>query len=395
MPRPSHRPATLRASELRYRRLFESAHDGILIVDPVTRRIIDVNPFLVAFLGYTRREFIGRELHELGLLRDEAANRAAFVELRRTGQIRYENLPLRTKTGRRVDVEFVSNLYREGRRQVIQCNIRDIAARVKSERGLQRAKVRQGLRNAELESLVNQRTAELRRSNAQLEVFVYSIAHDLRAPLRTMQGFAQLLVHDHAAELPLQGRAYANYIDAAAQTMDRLLADLLAFSQIGQQHCELAAVPLARVVQGALSDCEVEIRASGARVEVASSWPLVRGHEGTLRQVLVNLLGNALKFVSSTKPQVRISVEEREGGIARVWVEDNGIGIAEEFQQRIFGVFQRLHTTEYAGTGIGLAIVQKGIERMGGKVGLISTPGKGSRFWFELSVFAPPTPTSS
>src|SRR5476651_476564 len=122
------------ASELRYRRLFEAAHDGILIVDPESRKIIDVNPFLVEFLGYDYDEFIGKELFEIGLLKDEAASQAAFRELQMTGSIRYENLPLETKDGRRVDVEFVSNLYQEGDQQVIQCNVRDITARKKIER---------------------------------------------------------------------------------------------------------------------------------------------------------------------------------------------------------------------------------------------------------------------
>jgi signal transduction histidine kinase len=112
---------------------------------------------------------------------------------------------------------------------------------------------------------------------------------------------------------------------------------------------------------------------------------MVMAHAATLRQVLVNLIGNALKFVASGPPQVRIRAEERPGGVVRVWVEDNGIGIPAEFQERIFQVFQRLHTTEYAGTGIGLAIVKKGVERLGGRVGLESAPRTGSKFWLELT----------
>jgi len=377
--------AALSASELRYRRLFEAAHDGILIVDPETRQIIDVNPYLVKFLGYAYEDFIGKELFEIGLLKDEAASQAAFRELQATGYIRYDNLPLETKDGRRVEVEFVSNIYNEGDQQVIQCNIRDISARRKVEVALSDAKERQTQRNAELESIVNHRTAELRLSNAQLETFVYSIAHDLRAPLRAMQGFAQLLVQDHAKNLNEEGRNYANFINTAAQTMDRLLADLLAFSHISQQRIELVPVALETAVQDALSGCEQEILESHARVENIPPWPTVLAHAATLRQVLVNLIGNAVKFVASKTPLVRLRSEERPGGIVRIWVEDNGIGIPAEFHERIFQVFQRLHTTVYAGTGIGLAIVQKGVERMGGRVGLESAPGEGSKFWIELS----------
>ena len=377
--------SALSASELRYRRLFEAAHDGILIVDPETRKIIDVNPFLVDFLGYSHEEFIGKELFEIGLLKDEDASQAAFAELQTNGFIRYENLPLQTKDGRRVDVEFVSNLYHEGDQEIIQCNIRDITARRKTEATRSDAKEKQLRRTVELEAIVGQRTAELRLSNAQLETFVYSIAHDLRAPLRAMQGFSQLLVQEHAANLNQQGRDYANFINTAAQTMDHLLADLLAFSQISQQKMELVPVALDAAVDNALAGCDTEIRESVAIIEKIPPWPTVMAHASTLRQVLVNLISNAVKFVASGAPHVRIRAEERPNGIVRVWVEDNGIGIPAEFHERIFNVFQRLHTTEYAGTGIGLAIVQKGVERMGGRVGLESAPRTGSKFWIELS----------
>lgn len=378
-------PESLSASELRYRRLFEAAHDGILIVDPKTRQILDVNPFLVQFLGYSHSEFIGKEIFEFGLLKDAAANRAAVLELQSVGFIRYEDLPLKTKQGRCVEVEYVSNLYHEGDQEIIQCNIRDITARKAVERALRTAEEKLAQHAAELENLVGIRTAELRLSNTQLETFVYSIAHDLRAPLRTMQGFSQILVEEHSQTLNLQGRDYANFINTAAQTMDHLLIDLLAFSHISQQKIELVPVPLETAVNEALAGCDAEICTSGARIENMLPWPTVMAHPTTLRQVLVNLIGNAVKFVGTKTPLVRLWAEEHPPGTIRVWVEDNGIGIPLEFQERIFQVFQRLHTTAYPGTGIGLAIVQKGVMRMGGHVGVISpVSGQGCRFWFEL-----------
>ncbi len=379
----------LPASELRYRRLFEAARDGILMLDPATRRIIDVNPFLMGFLGYAREEFLGRELFEIGLLKDEAASQAAFRELLTNGRIRYDDLPLETKDGRRVEVEFVSNVYQEGDRKVIQCNIRDITARKNNERLLREADLKLSLHAAELEMLVSRRTNELRLSNQQLETLVASIARDLRAPLRSMQGFSQLLVQDRAAKLDQQGREYANYINTAAVMMDRLLNDLLALSQISQQKIELVPVALDKVVESALSGCETAIIESEATVDSNSPWPAVVAHATTLRQVLVNLIGNALKFVVGKEPKVRLHTEERPGGVVRIWVEDNGIGIPAEYHERIFQVFQRLHATSYAGTGIGLAIVQKGVERMSGRVGLTSAPGEGSRFWIELPKASP------
>jgi PAS domain S-box-containing protein len=386
-------------SELRYRRLFEAAHDGILILDPDTGKIVDVNPFLEHFLGYSKDEFLGKELFELGFLRDAAANRAAFSELREKGSIRYEDLPLATKDGRCLDVEFVSNLYQEGSRQVIQCNVRDISARKNAARALREADLKLSRHAADLEDLVSRRTAalvrktaqlqltaeELQRSNAQLETFVYTIAHDLRAPLRSMQGFAQLLGEERLTPTPPKGADYTKLIDAAAQKMDLLLHDLLAFSHVSQKAISLVPIPLGAVVHSAVSACEKEARACHAQITVAGPFlPAVLADSATLQQVLVNLIGNALKYVAD-RPRVQISAEERPDGMIRVWVEDNGIGIAPQFQERIFEVFQRLHTTAYPGTGIGLAIVQKGVERMGGRVGVISALGKGSQFWFEMA----------
>jgi len=377
--------AVVCASELRYRRLFESARDGILILDPESRRIIDVNPYLVEFLGYAHEEFIGKELYEIGLLKDEAASQAAFRLLQKTGYIRYDCLPLETKNGRRVDVEFVSNLYQEGDEQVIQCNIRDISQRKKIDDNLSEARAQQARRSAELEALVDLRTAELRRSNTQLQMFAYSIAHDLRSPLQVIQGFSQLLIQDHAPNLNAEGQNYAKFVDTAAKQLDHMLSDLLAFSQASQLNIKLTPVALQTVVEKALSSCAREISESHARIENNAAGPIVLAHEATLRQVLVNLIGNAVKFVRSARPHVRLRAEEQPGEIVRVWVEDNGIGIPAEFRERIFKVFQRLHTKEYAGTGIGLAIVQQGVERMGGRVGVESLPGKGSSFWFELA----------
>jgi signal transduction histidine kinase len=238
-------------------------------------------------------------------------------------------------------------------------------------------------RAGHLEGLVTARAAELIASNKQLEAFVYSIAHDLRAPLRAMQGFSTMLIKE-VTGLDGTAKDYAGRINKSAQFMDSMLMDLLAFSAVSQKNLELTSVSLESVVDSVLLGLEKEIQDKGARVETSGPWHSVFAHKSTLAQVLLNLIINALKFVApDVFPIVRLRFEDRAEFI-RIWVEDNGIGIAADHQDQIFRLFTRLDGSKYEGTGIGLAIVDKGVERMRGRVGVESSLGQGSRFWLEL-----------
>jgi signal transduction histidine kinase len=260
----------------------------------------------------------------------------------------------------------------------------EITERKRTEEALHRAQAELADHARQLEARVIERTAELTATNKQLEAFVYTIAHDLRAPLRSMQGFSAMLVEDEATVLSDAGRDFANRINKSALFMDALLQDLLAFSRIAQERIELSSVDLKSVVQSVLARLENEIQEKHGVVEIAGWWRNVLAHRSTLGQVLTNLMSNALKFSRpGVPPQIRLLAEDRDGFV-RVWVEDNGIGIAPDHQDQIFGLFTRLHGDKFSGTGIGLAIVERGIERMRGRAGVQSTPGQGSRFWFEL-----------
>jgi PAS domain S-box-containing protein len=239
--------------------------------------------------------------------------------------------------------------------------------------------------NADLEHRVVERTAQLADANAELESFAYSVAHDLRAPLRGMQGFSRALLEDHADALGETGRDYAGRIARGAERLDDLINDLLAYSRLAREEIRSEPVELEGLVADVLRHMDPQIEQARAALQLERPFPAVIGQRAVLTQVLMNLIGNAIKFVPpGAEPRVRVWAEHR-GGNARIWVEDNGIGICPEHRDKIFRVFERLHGQKaYPGTGIGLAIVKKGIERLGGSVGVVSEPGRGSRFWFEL-----------
>ena len=231
----------------------------------------------------------------------------------------------------------------------------------------------------------NRMAGRLQDSNAALDAFAYTVSHDLRAPLRAMQGFSKALLEDFATELGEQGRDYASRVVAAAARMDELIQDLLAYSRLSRTDMALSTVPLDEAVDSILLRMQPAITERRAAITVDKPLPAVRAHRATLQQCLINLVNNALKFTTpDATPEVRIRAETHDGRV-RCWVEDRGIGIAPDHHERIFRVFERLHGAEtFPGTGIGLAIVKKGVERMEGQVGVESTLGQGSRFWFEL-----------
>lgn len=256
--------------------------------------------------------------------------------------------------------------------------------RKRAQAALRQVKDRLAEQARELERLVGQRTCELSEANQQLEAFVYTVAHDLRAPLRAMEGFATLLVEREAKVLSAEGLDYARRIGRSAQFLDAVLVDLLAFSRVSKQRIQLMAVDLGATVENCVARLENDIREKRGKVETIPPWPKVLAHEPTLAEAIVNLLSNALKFSRpDIPPRVRLWAESNRN-LVRVWVEDNGIGIAPEHHEQIFRPFVRLESDAFPGTGIGLAIVKKGIERMHGGVGLQSIRGRGSRFWLEL-----------
>jgi two-component system, sensor histidine kinase and response regulator len=235
---------------------------------------------------------------------------------------------------------------------------------------------------ADLERAVAVRTEELARSNRELEDFASIVAHDLRSPLLTISGYCQLVQEDCGGQLDATALDYLSQIVAGAARMARLIDDVLEYARAGRSREPFRRVDVQAVLTQATANLEASIRQEEARIEVGP-MPTVIGDQTQLVQLLQNLIGNALKFCRGEKPWVRISASPDTGGW-RFAVADNGIGIAEEHFERIFWTFQRLHGREYAGTGIGLAICKKIVERHGGRIWLESVPGEGTTFYFTL-----------
>lgn len=235
-----------------------------------------------------------------------------------------------------------------------------------------------------LERRVAERTAELETLNAELEAFSYSVSHDLRAPLRSLSMYAKILGEEYKDTLPPTGRHYADRIAANAERMDRLTRDVLTLSRLTRTNLNLEVLDLDHALREVIAEYP-DLAAASDRIEVCSPLGRVVGHAGSLTQCFSNLLQNALKFIPAGQtPRIRVYSEARPGK-RRVFVEDNGPGIAPADHRRIFGMFERANATSVPGTGIGLAIVKKAVERMGGAVGIESALGQGSRFWVELT----------
>jgi PAS domain S-box-containing protein len=348
-------------SEARYRRLFEAARDGILILDADTGIIVDVNPFLMEILAFSYEQIVGKKLWELGFFKDIVANQTNFLELMEKEYIRYEDLPLETADGRRIEVEFVSNIYLVGNEKVIQCNIRDITLRKQAEQ-------------------------KLLETNKELEQFAYVASHDLQEPLRTVSSFTGLLEKRYNDKLDERGKEYITFIIEGAFRMERIINDLLTLSRIGRINMERSNIDCNDIIDKVVIMMHDSIKKTDANITY-NSLPTLNANETNLVQLFQNLIGNALKFhKEGDSPRINIAVQ-RNNNEWLFSVKDNGIGIDPKYFGKIFVIFQRLHNRqEYSGTGIGLSICKKIVESYGGRIWVESTVGEGTTFYFTFPV---------
>lgn len=237
----------------------------------------------------------------------------------------------------------------------------------------------------ELRAQVAQRTAALQEKTRQLESFAYTIAHDLRSPLRAISGYAEFTLEDFGDQLPAGANENLGKIKRSAARLDALIRDLLSYTRVSQVEFAEEDVPLRAAVDWAMEQLRVEIQAKAANIDVPAHLPSVRGERSIVDQLVLNLLSNAIKFVApGVTPQIAVSAAPLDG-LVRFAVRDNGIGVPKEYHERIFRVFERLADSQrFGGTGVGLAIVARAAQRLGGRAGVDSEPGRGSEFWVEL-----------
>jgi signal transduction histidine kinase len=249
-----------------------------------------------------------------------------------------------------------------------------------------RALVAEVIERRRAEDLLQEANQKLRDSVEELQMFSYGIAHDLRAPLRAMESYSGVILTDHSAEIPDPARRYLQRITKAAKAMGMFITDILGYSQLVHGDFEMRSHDVEELIHEIVA-LNPALDSASADIVIERPLPRLSANKAALTQVVSNLLSNAVKFVpAGVRPRIRVWGAEAGDGMVQLWFEDNGIGISPQSQARLFKIFVRLNGPErYEGTGIGLAIVRKAVERMGGSAGVESEEGKGSRFWVRLA----------
>jgi PAS domain S-box-containing protein len=379
--------AELRASERRLRLALTSARMVAWEVDPVTGKA-EVLDNAAEVLGTPSATLESTEAGFASMHpEDEVAHRELFARTMAECGSHVTQFRMLRPDGTVVWIEerAYSICRRDGKAKRFVGIMIDITERKRAEEELRRAHELLADKAEHLESLVQQRTARLQETIAELEAMSYSIAHDLRAPLRSLEGFSRIVLDEHSANLAPTAQDYLRRIARAAERMDRLTRDVLSYSRVAEAAAARERVDVELIVHD-LVETYPQLGPSEADIEIAGPLPPVLGNLALISQVFSNLLGNAVKFVApGIRPRVQVSAERRgeHGERARFSIADNGVGVPAAQRHKIFGIFERL-SLSYEGTGIGLAIAKKAVERMGGSIGVDARPEGGSVFWVEL-----------
>jgi PAS domain S-box-containing protein len=373
-----HQTEVLRKAEQKFRSLLEAAPDA-MIISSADGGISLVNSQAEVMFGHSRDELIGQNIR---MLVPDWMGGSGQVDAALWSSSQ-EELWARRKNGNQFPVEISLSPLQTEEGLLLTSAIRDITERKRADAAIREL-------NNTLEQRVTERTRELtrtnealRRSNEDLNQFAYAASHDLQEPLRMVALYSQIIQKRYAERLDSEAQELFGFVVGGARRMEMLLKDLLTYSQTSSSS-EGPAQPVE--CEAAIQKVMLNLQAAIVQNDARVTWdplPTVHAHEIRLVQLLQNLIGNAIKYRSADAPLIHVSAERRVGD----WlfsVQDNGIGIEPEYSQQVFGIFKRLHGHTYAGTGIGLAICQRIVERYGGRIWVESKPGAGSRFCFTI-----------
>jgi PAS domain S-box-containing protein len=380
----AQRQAELAAQKLAA--VVENSQDAIYTTD-LGGVITSWNNACVQIFGYTTREAIGQNITLL-IPSDRRNEESQIVERLKKGEVvqHFETLR-RNKDGREFPISLsVSQLKDSTSDHIIGISkiARDITQHKQLEEALAKAHAELEAYSRNLEAQVAERTASLQQTIAELEAFSFTVSHDLRSPLRAMQGFAHAVQTEYAGKLDSRGQEYLARISNSAIRMDKLILEVLNYNSVGRGELSLKPIELDKLVDEVMHSYP-SIQTSRAEIAIKRPLPAVLANHAALVQCVSNLLDNAVKFVPpGTGAKVRVWADQCDSKV-RLSIQDNGIGIPENAASKIFEPFQRAHPNAgYEGTGMGLAIVRKAVQRMGGTAGVQSADGKGSTFWIEL-----------
>lgn len=352
----------LQESEIRYRRLFESARDGILILRYETGQIDDVNPFLEELLGYKKKEIIAKKLWELGVFKNSQLSQDYFKILQKNGYVRYENLPLVASDGRHIEVEFVSNVYKVGKAKVIQCNIRDVSEKRRLEIGIE-----------------SERQLDIEKAKGE---FIADATHEFRTPLAIIKGNVDLALRSKKNDYKSAIKTL-KAIDIEVKHLSSLLSDLTMFTSDNNKYHRrstdyrqqkvivLQKIDIISVIKSAVERCKTLAGKKNITIKILSTFPNVKlmGDKSYLEKLFVNIINNAITY---GKENGKITIlGEKSANAIKVKISDNGIGINAEDLPRIFDRFYRAENGRVGnsvGTGLGLAISKWIVEAHGGSI---------------------------
>ncbi len=366
----------------KYKAIFESLEDAVIYVD-IFGKILDVNKGHENMLGFMKAETVGKHFSKLKTVRlkDIPAYLKLFKNILKGNLSAPNEISVKHKDGHIIPVELrINHVKRDGATTSLLIILRDITEKKKAEKEIQKL-------NKELEQRVIDRTAMLESANKELEAFSYSVSHDLRAPLRHIEGFSQLLQRAIPEKQDSKSSHYLGNIIEATEKMGSLIDDLLSFSRISKIEFKRSKVSLNNVLQKARKEIEPDIKNRHISWKI-SDLPEVKGDSSMLHHVFINLISNAIKFSNFKKKTfIEIGTIKDDGGQATIFVKDNGVGFNMKYKNKLFEVFQRLHSSsEFEGTGIGLAIVKRIIHRHGGRTWAEGRENKGATFYFSLPI---------